>query len=271
MYWDAPVLSCEHHSCNNVFNVWSQGGLSGGERVSEWPTGFRPQSTQSAHPGHQEENPGRLRGGERQGKRQNNCSRISRSTLSEAAQLYLILHQSCFSLKSDHQMIFRGAFVPQWRNDLHLSIIICVDHSHLILLRRVIGDIETDNYIILCQYLLHCYKDLIDLQASESHHRDISICIKLHVFTQFGSLNKIELLSFIFSIYQNIWAVKAWWTKYDKKKKKNTCKLFFFFFFFCLKDPKNFHKKKNNKKKKYIYIYFFFWLLFHMSGFTEVK
>ncbi len=76
-------------------------------------------------------------------KLQNNCSRISRWTLSEQLS-FTLLHQSCFSLKSDHQdllrsvyyfhcssaeewsssHIFWGAFVtftvPQRRNDLHL-------------------------------------------------------------------------------------------------------------------------------------------------------
>ncbi len=41
----------------------------------------------------------------------------------EAAQLYLILHQSCFSLKSDPQDLLRSFTftVPQRRNDLHLT------------------------------------------------------------------------------------------------------------------------------------------------------
>ncbi len=79
----------------------------------------------------------------------------------EAAQLYLILHQSCFSLKSDHQDLLRSFTftVPQRRNDLHLTsseetlflhlsisialhCIICLHHFNLILLRHIIGDIE---------------------------------------------------------------------------------------------------------------------------------
>ncbi len=42
-------------------------------------------------------------------------SNISRWTLTEAAQLYLILHQSCFSLKSDHQDLLRSVcyFISQ--------------------------------------------------------------------------------------------------------------------------------------------------------------
>ncbi len=43
-------------------------------------------------------------------KRQNNCSHISRWT-----QLYLILHQSCFSLKSDHQdLYFLCSSAEEW-------------------------------------------------------------------------------------------------------------------------------------------------------------
>ncbi len=74
----------------------------------------------------------------------------------EAAQLYLILNQSCFSLKSDHQDLLRSFTftVPQRRNDLHLTsseerlflhlsisiglhCIICLDHFNLILLKHI--------------------------------------------------------------------------------------------------------------------------------------
>ncbi len=55
----------------------------------------------------------------------------------EAAQLYLILHQSCFSLKSDHQDLLRSVYY----SSLNQHCIICLDHYNLIL-RRIIGDIE---------------------------------------------------------------------------------------------------------------------------------
>ncbi len=110
----------------------------------------------------------------------------------EAAQLYLILHQSCFSLKSDHQdllrsvclqklyfhcssaeewsssHIFWGAFIS---SSLNQHCIICLDHLHLILLRLIIGDIKQPlifMYFILCQYLLYCCKDLIDWHCNQN-------------------------------------------------------------------------------------------------------
>ncbi len=72
----------------------------------------------------------------------------------EAAQLYLILHQSCFSLKSDPQDLLRSFTftVPQRRNDLHLTssedlsiitglhCIICLNHFNLILLLETQSD-----------------------------------------------------------------------------------------------------------------------------------
>ncbi len=117
----------------------------------------------------------------------------------EAAQLYLILHQSFFleksvRLKSYHQDLLRSVCfsrsftftVPQRRNDLlkppkhltsseqhlfvHLSIIIglnciiCLDHSNLIFLTYYWSyRVMTDIYIISCKYLLYPYTDLIDL------------------------------------------------------------------------------------------------------------
>ncbi len=51
----------------------------------------------------------------------------------EAAQLYLILHQSCFSLKSDHQDLLRSFTftVPQRRNDLLRSLYFFISQSAL--------------------------------------------------------------------------------------------------------------------------------------------
>ncbi len=41
---------------------------------------------------------------------------------------------------------------------------VCLNNFNLIFLRHITGDsVMNDMYIIACQYLLHCYKDLIDL------------------------------------------------------------------------------------------------------------
>ncbi len=111
----------------------------------------------------------------------------------EAAQLYLILHQSCFSLKSDHQdllrsvcfqklyfhcssaeewsssHIFWGAFIS---SSLNQHCIICLDHFNLILLRHIIGDIEWQLIYMHFMYLLFV-------------HINIRICTKLHILAQF--------------------------------------------------------------------------------------
>ncbi len=141
----------------------------------------------------------------------------------EAAQLYLILHQSCFSLKSDHQdllrsvcfqklyfhcssaeewsssHIFWGAFIS---SSLNQHCIICLDHLHLILLRHIIRDIE--RWLIfrsLC-HLLYCYKDLIDL-----HHKHQNFIIEISAsaansyFCSDEAMNKFELFPFILSLY----------------------------------------------------------------------
>ncbi len=89
----------------------------------------------------------------------------------EAAQLYLILHQSCFSLKSDHQdllrsvcssaeewsssHIFWGAFIS---SSLNQHCIICLDHLHLRHIIRVSRVISICFYISICCTVidLHC-------------------------------------------------------------------------------------------------------------------
>ncbi len=75
------------------------------------------------------------------------------------------------------------------------SIIICLDHLHLILLRHIIADIEL-YLIILCHYLLHCFIDLIDLHYK---HQNFIMLYKyqhlhqIHIYAPFVSLNKTEL------------------------------------------------------------------------------
>ncbi len=121
---------------------------------------------------------------------QNNCSHISRSTLSEAAQLYLILHRSCFTLRSDHQMIF--TFTEWSSSHLLRSVSFFISQSALHYMFGSFTSHLTKTYYwrywvifrsFICQNLLHCYKDLIDL--SYKHQNciiEISNCTKLNVF-----------------------------------------------------------------------------------------
>ncbi len=124
----------------------------------------------------------------------------------EAAQLYLILHQSCFSLKSDHQDLLRSFTftVPQRRNDLLRSLyysslnqhcIICLDHLHLILLRHIIiGDIERplifrSFYVSICSTVIKI--SLIYITSSRISYRYQHLQ-QIHISAQFESLNKTE-------------------------------------------------------------------------------
>ncbi len=137
----------------------------------------------------------------------------------EAAQLYLILHQSCLSLKSDHQdllrsvcfqklyfhcssaeewsssHIFWGAFIS---SALNQHCIICLDHFHLILLRHIIGDIE-QRLIFRSFYVSICYKDLIDL-----HHKHQNFIIEISASAE----NCMFLLSL------SLWAVFPQYSHY---------------------------------------------------------
>ncbi len=161
----------------------------------------------------------------------------------EAAQLYLILHQSCFSLKSDHQDLLRSFTftVPQRRNDLHLTsseetllfisqsalhCIICLDHFSLILLRHIIGDIERplifrSFYASICWTVRNIslmYITSIRI-SSLFVHLNISICSKLHIFAQ--SLNKIELFCLHILTVLDYMSYKSLY-----QNMKHICKLF---------------------------------------------
>ncbi len=149
---------------------------------------------------------------------QNNCSNISRWTLSEDAQLYLILHQSCFSFKSDHQdlyfhwMIFITSSEECLFLHLSISIALYVWILHISSYWDIIGDIEQPlifMYIILCQYL-YCYKGLIDWYCNQSfiHFGHIKYQ-HLHQTAYFFLLSlslgiKLSCFSSIFSLYQTI-------------------------------------------------------------------
>ncbi len=151
-------------------------------------------------------------------KHQNNCSHISRWTLTGLKQLSftwfsvnLFFLEKSVRLKSDHQDLLRNvcfqklyfhcSSAEEWSSShifwgafiIHLSIIIglhciiCLDHFSLILRRHIIGDIAWR--LIVSALLL--YRSLwLTLQASEFHHINISICTKLHIFAHFDSLNK---------------------------------------------------------------------------------
>ncbi len=107
----------------------------------------------------------------------------------EAAQLYLILHQSCFSLKSDHQDLLRSFTftVPQRRNDLLRSLYYsslnqhCIICYNLILLRHITGDIE--RRLIFRSFYVISYKDLIDLHYK--HQK--KYLLQIHIFAHFES------------------------------------------------------------------------------------
>ncbi len=129
-------------------------------------------------------------------KRQNNCSHISRWTLTGLKQLSFTWFSINHVLVSNLIIrIFWGAFVsrsftftvPQRRNDLHLtsseetlfihlSIALCLDHFNLILLRHIIGDIEWRR-IFRSFYVRICCT--------------VTVISKLHIFPQVESLNKI--------------------------------------------------------------------------------
>ncbi len=169
----------------------------------------------------------------------------------EAAQLYLILHQSCFSLKFDHQDLLRNvcfqklyfhcSSAEEWSSS-HIfwgAFISSSLNHHWIALHYMFGSFQshlktyywryrvtTHFYIILCQYLLYwkislIYKHqnfitfwhILYIPASEPNCIFLSLWIKLSCF------------SFIFSLYHTIWAIKTWWIKYDTEHKY-ICKLF---------------------------------------------
>ncbi len=118
-------------------------------------------------------------------KRKSNFDIVSNTYWTEAAQLYLILHQSCFSLKSDHQdllrsvcfqklyfhcssaeewsssHIFWGAFIIHLSISIALHCIICLDHLHLILLRHIIGDNDSYLYLDMATAISPCSPRLV--------------------------------------------------------------------------------------------------------------
>ncbi len=162
-------------------------------------------------------------------KRQNNWSHISRSTLSEAAQLYLILHRSCFSLRSDHQMIFsyvHCSSAEEWSSSLNQHCIICLDHLHLIWLRRIIGDIERPLICISFYVSNYCTVikiSLIYITSSRIASYKYQHLTKLYISAPFGPLNKTELFFLhILTISDDLS-----YTSLMDLNKKHICKLYF--------------------------------------------
>ncbi len=140
---------------------------------------------------------------------QNNCSRISRWTLSEAARLFLILHQPCFSLKFDHQDLLRSV------------CLLSLNYLHLIFW----GALFLDHYMYIWYYWRYramtdiyavLLKDFIDL-----HNRNISICTNHILFIKCSCF-----ISSIFSLYQ---IIIAWLSKIILNNKKHMQTLFFSF------------------------------------------
>ncbi len=135
-------------------------------------------------------------------KRQNNCSHISRWTLTGLKQLIFTWFSINHVLVSNQIIrIFWGAllslflsggmiFISHLLRSLYYSslnqhCIIRLDHFSLILLRHIIGDIERplifrSFYVSICSTVIK-----ISMIFTEFHHINISICSKLHVIAQF--------------------------------------------------------------------------------------
>ncbi len=147
-------------------------------------------------------------------KRQNNCSHISRWTLTGLKQLSFtwfsinhvlvsnliirIFWGALLSLFLSGGMIFishllRSLYFFISQSALHYMF----DHFNLIWLRHIIGDIEwrlifRSFYVSICYTVINISPTCIT-SKSEFHHINISICSKLHIFALFRSLNKTEL------------------------------------------------------------------------------
>ncbi len=146
-------------------------------------------------------------------KRQNNCSHISRSTLSEAAQLYLILHQSCFTLRSDHQDLYFHWMI--FITHLLRSLYLFISQSALHYMCGSFTSHLTKTYYWRYRAIFRSFTalDLIDLHYKQQNFIILNISIQIHIFiVQFKSLNKF--FSSIFSLCQTIRAIKAW-SKYS--------------------------------------------------------
>ncbi len=152
----------------------------------------------------------------------------------EAAQLYLILHQSFFWKISASQIwSFEECLFPEASLSLFLSggmiftslqnisfiiglhCIICLDHFNLILLRYIIGD------IFICIFTLITF---------DLHYK----LFEFHTFCpyKYQHLHQIAVFSLIFSLYHTIWAIKVWRTKYGFKQKHIQSFVIYFLLYF---------------------------------------
>ncbi len=178
-------------------------------------------------------------------KRQNNCSHISRWTLSGLKQLSFtwfsinhvlvsnliirIFWGALLSLFLSGGMIFISHLLRRlyfFISQLALHCIICLDHFSLILLRHIIGDIERplifrSFYVSICSTVINIslmYITSIRI-SSLFVHINISICSKLHIFAQ--SLNKIELFCLHILTVLDYMSYKSLY-----QNMKHICKLF---------------------------------------------
>ncbi len=70
--------------------------------------------------------------------------------------------------------------------------------------------VTTDILIILCQYLLYSYKDLIEIRISSYNYQHLK---QNCIFSQFGPLNETKLyFTSIFSLFHTIAPVTSFWT-----------------------------------------------------------
>jgi len=118
--------------------------------------------------------------------------------------VYLIIHTSFFLIKiiSQSSLCCIPLYVLKTK---YFKFIL--QSRHIIVRYRVKSDI----YMILCKYLLYCYKDLIDLQYKLSEfHLSIKISASATNSSFVGlSCFSSSNMSSIFSLNQKIRAIKA--------------------------------------------------------------
>ncbi len=146
-------------------------------------------------------------------KRQNNCSHISRWTLTGLKQLSFtwfsinhvlvsnliirIFWGALLSLFLSGGMIFISHLLRSlYYSSLNQHWIICLDHLHLILLRHIIAHIERQLifrsfYVSICCTVINISLIYITSMRNTSYkYQHLQL---IHIFAQFESLNKIKM------------------------------------------------------------------------------
>ncbi len=142
----------------------------------------------------------------------------------EAAQLYLILHQSCFSLKSDHQDLLRSFTftVPQRRNDLHLTSseepLLFISQSALHYMFGSFQSHLTETYYWRYRLIFRSfYVSICSTVINISLIYITSIRISSY---KYQHLQQIHIFELFFLHILTIWAIKARRSNWDTQKKK---------------------------------------------------